>query len=297
MKTGFVALLGRPNAGKSTLLNAILSKKVSIVSPRSQTTRDDILGIYNEKDLQIVYVDTPGLFEGEEALYKAMYHSARRSLSDVDALCYLVDCSIDSFEQDDAFIKSIKLDKPKFLLLNKIDKVRLPRMEEIKEHFKETAKDYKIIEISALKNFGLKDIKTALKEALPEGLPFYPEDVITDKDKPFLAKEVIRESLLHFLKEEIPHDCAVVIDSFEEKKDGKSAIVRAIIYCSKNNQKAIIVGKNGDMIKKISMRSRHEMEGMWKMNVSLYCEVEVLENWRNDPRKLLKVGYGNKERR
>lgn len=296
MKTGFVALLGRPNAGKSTLLNALLSKKVSIVSPRSQTTRDDILGVYNEKDLQIVYVDTPGLFEGEEALYKAMYHSARRSLSDIDALCYLVDCSIDSFDQDDSFIKSLKTDKPKFLLLNKIDKVRLPRMEEIKAHFAETAKDYKIIEISALKNFGLKDIKTALKEVLPEGLPFYPENVITDKDKSFTAKEIIRESLLHFLKEEIPHDCAVAIDSSKEKEDGKAIIIKATIYCSKENQKGIIVGKNGEMIKKISMRSRHELESMWKMNVSLYCEVEVLPNWRNDPRKLAKVGYGNKER-
>jgi len=294
MKAGFVAILGRPNAGKSTLLNAILSKKVSIVSPRSQTTRDDIIGIYNEKDLQIVYVDTPGLFEGEEALYKAMYHNARRSLSDIDALCYVVDVSLDDYEKDDAFLTSIKTDKPKFLLLNKIDLATAPKMEAAKKHFSSSAPQYEQIEISALRNYGLKDIKENIKGVLPENPPFFPEEVITDKDKPFMAKEVVRESLLHFLKEEIPHDCAVMIDSFEEKE--KAVILHASIYCSKDTQKAILIGKGGEMIKKISMRSRHQLEKMWKKNVSLYCKAEVLSDWRSDPRKLAKVGYGRKER-
>ena len=296
MKAGFVALLGRPNAGKSTLLNAILSKKVSIVSPRSQTTREDVIGIYNEKDLQIVYVDTPGLFEGQEALYQVMYRAARRSLSDIDAMCYLVDCSSKEFEKDDAFLKSIKTDKPRFLLLNKIDLCTLPEMEETKKHFAATFPEYQQIEISALKNFGLKDIKEKLEEILPENPPFYPETIITDKDRPFQAKEIVRESLLHFVKDEIPHDCAVVIDEFNESEKDKSCLIRATIYCSKDNQKAILVGRKGDMIKKISMRSRKTLEKMWKMNVSLYCQVEVLSNWRNDPRKLQKVGYGAKER-
>ncbi len=294
MKSGFVALLGCPNSGKSTLLNALLSKKVSIVSPRSQTTRDDIIGIYNEKDLQIVYVDTPGLFEGDEALYKAMYHSARRSISEIDALCYLVDSSLEDYSKDDAFLKSIKTDKPKFLLLNKIDKTTAPKMEETKKHFAETASEYTQIEISALKNYGLKDIKDKIREALPENPPYYPEDILTDKDHSFMAKEVIRESLLHFIKEEIPHDCAVLIESFKE--NNKECRIEARIFCSKDGQKAVLIGKGGDMIKKISMRSRTQLEKLWKKSVSLYCEVEVLHNWRNDPRKLAKFGYGNKER-
>lgn len=292
MKAGFVALLGRPNAGKSTLLNALLSKKVSIVSPKSQTTRDDILGIYNEKDLQIVYVDTPGLFEGEEALYKTMLRSAKRSLSDVDALCYLIDASHDDYEKDDAFLKTLKTEKPKFLLFNKIDLATAPQMEAIKAHFKEAYPEYGQIEISALKNFGLKDVKEALRAILPENPPYFPPEMVTDKDRPFMAKEVIRESLLHFLKEEVPHNTAVKIDSFEEK-DGIS--IEATIYCAKPNQKAIIIGKGGDMIKKISMRSRHELETLWKKHVALYCQVEVLRDWWRDPKKLETLGYGSKK--
>jgi len=294
MKAGFVALLGRPNAGKSTLLNAILSKKVSIVSPKSQTTRENVLGIYNEKDLQIVYVDTPGLFEGSEALYKSMLRSAHRSLSDVDAVCYLVDVSGASFAQDDAFLSSLRSDAPKFLLLNKIDLATAPDVEKAKEHFRTVMPAYRQIELSALRNFGLKDLKEALREALPENPPFFPPEVVTDKDRPFQAKETIRESLLHFLHEEIPHEAAVLIDSFEEK--GGDALIDATVYCAKDSQKAIIVGKGGSMIKKISMRSRRELEKAWKSHVSLYLKVEVAPGWRNDPAFLSKLGYGQGKR-
>lgn len=292
MKAGFVALLGRPNAGKSTLLNAILSKKVSIVSPKSQTTREDILGIYNEKDLQIVYVDTPGLFEGEEALYRSMLRSAKRSLSGVDAVCYLVDCSRKDFEKDDEFLQKIKTDGKKFLLLNKIDLATAPEMEAIKARFAEHFPEYKQIELSALRNFGLKDLKESLREVLPENPPFYPPETLTDKDRPFMAKEVTRESLLHFLKEEVPHNTAVKVTGYEEK--GGAITVNAIIYCAKPNQKAIIIGKGGDMIKKISMRTRKELETMWKKHVSVYLEVEVLKDWYRDPKKLETLGYGLK---
>lgn len=295
MKTGFVTLLGRPNAGKSTLLNAILSKKVSIVSPKSQTTRDDILGIYNEKDLQIVFCDTPGLFLGEEAIYKTMYKQARCSLSDVDAVCYLIDSYSTDFESDDSFLRSIKNETPRFLLLNKIDECDVTRMEEVKKHFKESAPNWEIIEISALKNFGLKDLKNRLKEVLPEGLPFYPSEVITDKDRPFMAKEVLRESLLHFLKEEVPHDSATIIKSYKENKDG-SIEIEARIIVSKESQKGIVIGKGGEMIKKISMRTRKELQSMWHTYVSLYANVEVIENWRDDPKKLLKLGYGSNKK-
>lgn len=291
MKCGFCTILGKPNVGKSTLLNALLSKKVSIVSPKSQTTRDDISGVYNEKDLQIVFVDTPGLFEGEESLYKNMYRSARRSLSDVDVVLYLIDCSVTDYAQDDAFLASIKTDSPIILILNKIDLANVTMMEKLKEHFRTLYPNYEQIEVSALTNFGLKDVKEAVKKHLKEGYPFYPEGVITDKDHSFMAKEVVREELLHFLKQEIPHECAILITKFKE--DEKNIAIRAVIVCEKETQKPIIIGKGGEMIKRISMTARRNLEKMWGKHVTLYTEVECLPGWRNDSRKLQQLGYGS----
>ena len=200
MKVGFVSILGLPNVGKSTLINAILSKKVSIVTSKSQTTRDAIMGVYNEKDLQIVYIDTPGLFPGDEALYQMMEKSARRSMSGVDVILYVIDSTSKNYSKDDETLASIKSDAPIILLFNKIDDVRVEQMEALLAHYNEKYPNYEKIQISAKTNFGLKDIKNAVVAHLSEGLPYYPEDVITDKDKPFMAKEAIREELLRFLK-------------------------------------------------------------------------------------------------
>lgn len=293
MKCGFCTILGKPNVGKSTLLNALLSKKVSIVAPKSQTTRDDIIGVYNEKEAQIVFIDTPGLFEGEESLYKQMYRSARRSLSDVDVVIYLVDSSTKDYSADDALLSSIKTDATVFVVFNKIDLAKADEMEVLKEHYKEKFPSYEQIEISALTNFGLKDLKTVIKEHLSESLPFYPDDVYTDKDASFMAKEVIREKLLHFLKQEIPHECAILINSFKETED--KVTIKATIICEKETQKPIIIGKGGEMIKKVSMTARRNLESMWNKHVILYTEVECMPGWRNDPRKLAKLGYGKSD--
>ncbi len=293
MKCGFCTILGKPNVGKSTLLNALLSKKVSIVAPKSQTTRDDIIGVYNEKDAQLVFIDTPGLFEGEESLYKQMYRSARRSLSDVDVVLYLVDSSVKDYSADDSLLSSIKTDAPIIVVFNKIDLARADMMEELKAHYAEKFPNYKQIEISALTNFGLKDLKNEIKSHLSEGLPFYPEDVYTDKDASFMAKEVIREELLHFLKQEIPHECAIVIKSFKENED--KVTIKATIVCEKETQKPIIIGKGGEMIKKVSMTARRNLESMWSKHVTLYTDVECMPGWRNDNRKLAQLGYGKSE--
>ena len=293
MKVGFVSILGLPNVGKSTLINAILSKKVSIVTSKSQTTRDAIMGVYNEKDLQIVYIDTPGLFPGDEALYQMMEKSARRSISGVDVILYVIDSTSKNYSKDDETLASIKSDAPIILLFNKIDDVRVEQMEALLAHYNEKYPSYEKIQISAKTNFGLKDIKNAVVAHLSEGLPYYPEDVITDKDKPFMAKEAIREELLRFLKDEIPHECAVEVTSFEERDGG--SFIKATIVSEKENHKAIIIGKGGDMIKKISMSTRHNLEKMWQQHVTLICKVECVPGWRNDPRKLQKLGYGGKD--
>jgi len=292
MKVGFVSILGLPNVGKSTLINAILSKKVSIVTSKSQTTRDAIMGVYNEKDLQIVYIDTPGLFPGDEALYQMMEKSARRSISGVDVILYVVDSTSRNFARDDETLSSIKSDAPIILLFNKIDDARVDQMEALLSHYNEKYPSYEKIQISAKTNYGLKDIKNAVVAHLSEGLPFYPEEVITDKDETFMAKEVIREEILRFLKDEIPHECAVEITSFDPLNGGYS--VNATIVCEKEGQKAIIIGKGGEMVKKISMSARHNLEKMWKKHVTLICRVECIPGWRNDPRKLQKLGYGRK---
>lgn len=292
MKCGYCTILGRPNVGKSTLINALLSKKISIVTPKAQTTRDDVLGIYHEKDFEIIFIDTPGLCEGKEALYEAMNRSARRSLSDVDVALYVIDASEENFQKDDEILSSLKMNCPRILVLNKIDLATAPMMEALKEHCQSFYPKDTIVEASALTNFGLKEIKGAVKHFLPEGEAYYPEDMVTDKDGSFMAKEVIREQLLHFLKEEVPHECAVTVDSLETKKE--STTIHATIVCEKENQKAIIIGKDGVMIKRISMTARRNLEKMWNRHVALYLKVLCVPNWRNDPRKLQLVGYGER---
>ncbi|MCQ2743083.1 MAG: GTPase Era [Bacilli bacterium] len=291
MKSGFVAILGKPNVGKSTLLNALLSKKVSIVSPKSQTTRDSICGILTEKDYQIVFVDTPGIFDGGEALYRHMKKTAFQSARDVDAIVYVVDGSTKSLDADIAILKTIKNPCPLFILINKIDLIRPEQGMAIKAKLEEEFPNAKVQEASILENYGIKEVKEMVVPCLSGTMPYYPEDMITDKDMSYQAKEIIRQKILHFLKQEIPHQSAVIITSITEDKG--ALVVEAKIVVEKNNHKAIVIGKGGDMIKKISMGSRHELERMWHKHInSLEIEVDCVPNWRNDPRILKELGYG-----
>jgi GTP-binding protein Era len=219
-----------------------------------------------------------------------MAKAARRSLSGIDAIIYLIDASSTDFAADDKTLASIKSDKPLFIVFSKIDLATAPMMEEASKHFAEAFPGYRQIQSSALENFGLKEIREAVASVLPEAEPLYPEGLLTDKDRRFAAKEAIREMLLHFLKQEVPHQCGVVISSFKEKKD--ACEIEAKIYCEKESQKGIIIGKDGAMIKRISMSARRRLEKMWQMNVTLVCEVECLPGWRNDPALLKKAGYG-----
>ncbi len=291
MKIGFVSILGRPNVGKSTLLNALLSKKVSIVSPKAQTTRDAISGILNEKDYQIVFVDTPGIFYGKEKLYSLMKKTAFESSRDVNAIIYMVDASTKTLDEDIKIYNSINSDAPRIVILNKIDLIKAEEAKEKKEIISENMKSTLLIEASIKENFGLKEIKEALHSYLEEGEPFYPTNMITDKDKAYQAKEIIRGKLLHFLRQEIPHQCAVVISSFKENDD--KIEISAKIVTEKENQKGIIIGKGGNMIKSIKTAAKKEMETSWHKNVaSLKIEVEADPGWRDSIKKLIEYGYG-----
>ncbi|MCI7058321.1 MAG: GTPase Era [Candidatus Enteromonas sp.] len=291
MKIGFVSILGRPNVGKSTLLNALLSKKVSIVSPKAQTTRDAISGILNEKDYQIVFVDTPGIFYGKEKLYSLMKKTAFESSRDVNAIIYMIDASTKTLDEDIKIYNSINSDAPRIVVLNKIDLIKAEEAKEKKEIISENMKSVLLIEASIKENFGLKEIKDGLYSYLEEGEPFYPTNIITDKDKAYQAKEIIRGKLLHFLRQEIPHQCAVVISSFKENDD--KIEISAKIVTEKENQKGIIIGKGGNMIKSIKTAAKKEMETSWHKNVaSLKIEVEADPGWRDSIKKLIEYGYG-----
>ena len=293
MKSGFVAILGRPNVGKSTLINALLSKKISIVSPKAQTTRDAISGIYEDSSVQIVFVDTPGIHQGDKKLDSHMRRSAFSSSREVDCILYLFDAFDKDIEADFKVIDSINSDAPKIFVLNKIDLVR-PEIGKGKiEAIKEKYPDTQIIEASFKENFGLKEIKNAVIPYLSGEAPFYPSDMLTDKDTAYQAKEVIREKLLHFLRDEIPHSSAVKITKIDLKKEGY--VIAATIILDKENHKGIVIGKNGAMIKKISMASRQELERMWHARVaSLVLQVEVVPGWRDNIAKLNDIGYGDR---
>ncbi len=293
MKSGFVAILGRPNVGKSTFLNAVLSKKVSIVSPKAQTTRDATLGILNEQDLQIVFVDTPGIHSGDKKLDSHMRRSAYSSSRDVDCILYILDASEKEMEPDLKILSGLNSDAPRIYVLNKIDLVRpevgLAKKEAIL-NFDENAH---IIEASLKENFGIKEIKEAILPLLSGDMPFYPTDMLTDKDKTFQAKEIIREKMLHFLRDEIPHSSAVKIDKFTRGEGG--LVIKATLILDKPTHKPIVIGKGGSMIKKISMASRQELERMWHEKiVALELYVDVIPGWRDSPKALLDIGYGDR---
>ena len=292
MKSGFVAIMGRPNVGKSTLLNALLSKKVSIVSPKAQTTRDAISGIYEAKDVQIVFVDTPGIHHGERRLDSHMRRSAFSSSRDVDAIVYIFDASARDMEEDFRIVDSISSDATRIFVLNKID---LTRPEIAEDKVSDISSRYPgclVIEASFKENFGLKEIKDAVIPLLSGTMPYYPSDMITDKDTAYQAKEVIREKMLHFFRDEIPHSSAVKIDRIDLTEKGY--VIAATIILDKENHKGIVIGKGGATIKKLNYATRQELERMWKTHVdSLTLKVKVIPGWRDSPARLVEIGYGD----
>ena len=291
MKSGFVAILGRPNVGKSTLLNALLSKKVSIVSPKAQTTRDSIMGVLNLSDAQIVFVDTPGIFFGKAKLDSTMRKAAFSSSRDVDAILYLLDAGCRSYEEDAKIFSSIHSEAPRILILNKIDLIGPEEANRKKLEIASLFGDVKLIEASFKTNFGLKDVREAILPLLSDGPAYFPEGTITDKDQSYTAKEAIREKMLRFLRNEVPHQAAVRIDKFVRKPGG--LVIEATVLVEKESHKAIVIGKGGAMVKKIAMSARQQLqESFHERILSLTIEVEAIPGWRDDPKILASLGYG-----
>jgi GTP-binding protein Era len=281
--SGFVSILGRPNAGKSTLLNALVGMKVAIVADKPQTTRTIIQGVLTIPGAQIVFLDTPGIHKAETQIQKRMMHSVREALSERDLLIFLVDAS-EAFSDKDRHAVDVlkKTETPVLLVLNKTDQLRtqetvLPLIEEYRK-LREFA-DY--LPISALKQNNIEALKTAIVSRLPEGPMYFPEDHITDQPERFIATELIREKILHETQQEVPHSVAVSIDRWEEAPN--ITRVYATIYVEREGQKGIIIGAKGGMLKQIGTRAREDMEKFFNTKIFLQLHVKVQPHWREKP--------------
>jgi GTP-binding protein Era len=281
-KSGFVAIVGRPNAGKSTLVNTLVGRKVSIVSPKPQTTRNRIQGIVNREDAQIVLVDTPGIHKPNSALNRAMMDELQHALEGVDILSLIVDASVEFGAGDRFSLEWVKrFHGPVFLLLNKVDRVKKPALLPLIDRYRQAFEFAEIFPISALTGEGCFDLAKAWIDRLPEAPPYFPTDQFTDQPERFLAAEIIREKAILATREEVPHAIAVLVDNFDETD--KLIRIRATIYVEKEGQKGILVGKQGATIKNIGTLARKELEDILGVKIFLETLVQVQPRWRENP--------------
>ncbi len=290
-RSGFVSILGRPNAGKSTLLNALVGGKLAIVSEKPQTTRTAIEGVVNLKDAQVVFLDTPGIHTSGSLLNQRMMDSVRTSLADRDLLLYLGDCTARFGPEDVQALELLRgVSTPAFLLLTKIDRLSdkrllLPRIEQ----FKAVREFAEYIPISAVSGVGLDRLREVIVASLPEGPAYFPPDYLTDQPERFLGAELIRERILRETRAEVPHAVAVVVDEWKDQP--KLLRISATIYVERAGQKAIVIGAKGATLKKIGTLARHEMETMFSRKIFLELFVKVRKDWRESPEFLNAIDW------
>lgn len=293
MKSGFIAITGRPNAGKSTLLNQIVGEKVAIVSSKPQTTRTKILGVRTGEDFQLVLIDTPGIHKPHNKLSKRMEKYIYTATQDIDALLYVVDCNIKDEELDaerEALAGLKTSDVPVILAVNKIDTVPKLQLLPVLDKLKDLYDFADIVPISAQEGENLDELFDKLKQFLPEGPKFFPDEVITDQPERQIVSEFIREKALRLLNREIPHGIAVEIEKMKKKDNGTYEILAAI-YCEKQSHKGIIIGKGGEKLKKIGSFARRDIERFLDSKVYLELWVRVKEDWRNRENFITDIGF------
>ncbi len=294
MKSGFVSILGRPNVGKSTLLNGILNHKVSIVTDKAQTTRNSIKGIYNADGVQIVFTDTPGIHKPKEKLGVEMNNMAYSAAHDVDVNVLVVDASLSFGPGDEYLLEHLDIKNyPLIIVFNKIDEARLDKVINLKKIYEERCPQAFMIDTVAKERFNIDELLKKIIEFLPEGPAYYSTEEITDKDIVFQIKEIIREKVLRNLRDEVPHATAIYMDDIDYESNPMH--IKASIIVDKEGQKGIVIGKNGQRIKEIGSRARKDIEILLHKHVFLELFVKVQPGWRDDDKSLENYGYKYKK--
>lgn len=288
MKAGFVNIFGKPNAGKSTLLNAFMGEKLAIVSPKVQTTRHRIKGILTEPGFQIIFSDTPGIIEPKYRLHEKMMHAVRSALEDADLALLLVDLH-DNWEESDAIFAALRLKAPALLVLNKADGTGAGKVEEARKFFSDKTYVKDIVPVSALKKEGIPELLTKIVSMMPEGEPFFDEDNLTDLPTRFFVGELIREQIYQLYQDEIPYHAAVLVQEFKEKTT--LVKIMADIIVQRDTQKGIILGEKGKMIRELGTKARVEIEKFLGQKVFLELFVKVRPKWRDNELHLREYGY------
>jgi GTP-binding protein Era len=291
-KSGFVAIVGAPNAGKSTLLNRILGTKISITSKKPQTTRNRILGVLHRPGSQVVFFDTPGVLEAKDKLNLRIVDAAFSAVSDADLILAMADVAQPDPNIERFLIKKLQnQSRPVVLALNKIDRIEKSSLLESIDKWSRSCQFEMIVPICAKDGTQLEDLITAMEELLPNGPPFFPPETLTDLTERFLAAELIREQIFRLTGEEIPYATAVTVDSFKEKNKGRPVKIEATIHLERDSQKGIVIGKKGSKLKQIGTRSRQQVEKMLGTQVYLKLFIRVQKNWRKDTKAIRRFGY------
>ncbi|MGZ0086427.1 GTPase Era [Caldibacillus thermoamylovorans] len=295
-KSGFVAIIGRPNVGKSTFLNRVIGQKIAIMSDKPQTTRNKIQGIYTDDGAQIIFIDTPGVHKPKHKLGDFMMKVALNALREVDVILFMVNAE-EGFGRGEAFIieRLKEVDTPVFLVINKIDRVHPDELLPLIEQYRGLYPFAEIVPISALEGNNVERLIEQIKQRLPEGPQYYPPDQITDHPEQFIIAELIREKALHLTREEVPHSIAVVIERIERREETGVVYIGAVIIVERDSQKGIIIGKQGRMLKEIGQRARADIEALLGSRVFLELWVKVQKDWRNRLAQLRDFGFREEE--
>ncbi len=294
-KSGFIAIIGRPNVGKSTLLNRILGEKLAITSSKPQTTRNRITGIRNSDDAQMVFLDTPGIHRANTPLNRYMVKTAMSTFSEVDLILLLIDADRGHNSDDDLIIENLRqAGAPVYLVINKIDRVDKLKLLPLIDRFRSLFDFREIVPVSAVNGNGVDRLLELIRESLPEGPKYFPDDAFTENSERFIAAEIVREKILMLTHKEIPYATAVTVDAFKEDEEKNLIRITATITVEKDSQKGILIGKGGKMLKEIGTQARVEMEKFFAAKIFLELFVRVRKDWTKDAKWLKEFGYSDK---
>jgi GTP-binding protein Era len=291
-RSGFIAIIGLPNVGKSTLLNRILDQKIAITTPKPQTTRNRILGIKNLPGAQLILIDTPGVHRTSDKFNARLVKTALGTLNDVNAILWLMEATSKNHEEESLILEAVKkVSSPVILVFNKIDLIRKGALLPLMDRYSHVYSFSALMPVSALSGEGVKELMNELLSLMPEGPQYYPPDMITDLPERFLAAELIREKVTLYCSQEVPYAVAVTMDSFEDKPEQNLVVIHAVIQVERPSQRGILIGKQGAMLKRIGERARQDIERLLGARVFLHLFVQVARNWRSDENQLRRLGY------